>query len=130
MGAHLINGHFQSDKFPSTPSDLVPLSTYDKDAQDLLWLYADRHRTIDPEFSDDLQDALRLSGYEPDSTELIVDQVAVDTARAALAAGRAAREMTATAVDTAMTHGRRWFESAVRHGGDWVGRGGKPKDKE
>jgi hypothetical protein len=46
MGAHLIDGQFQS-------------------AQPLLWQYAEGHRAIDPEFSDDLQEALRLAGYVP-----------------------------------------------------------------
>lgn len=133
MGAHLIDDEFQSDKHPGCPAGRVPLSVRDIMAQDLLWLYAERHRSIDAEFSDDLQTALRLVGYKPDSTEQIVDKVAVDTARVALAGARAAKELTSAAVDTAMTHGKRWFESAVARGGDWVGRGGKPgkhDDKE
>lgn len=65
MGAHLIDGEFQSDKYPMTPRGKVPLSVKDKAAQPLLWQYADDHRPIDAEFSDDLQEALRLAGYEP-----------------------------------------------------------------
>ncbi len=65
MGAHLINGEFQSDKYPDTPRGLVPFKPADPMAQDLLWIYADRCREMDPEFADDLQEALRLKGYDP-----------------------------------------------------------------
>lgn len=63
MGAHLIDGEFQSDKYPSTPRGKVPLSVKDPDAQDLLWEYAQRHRMIDAEFSADLETALCKAGY-------------------------------------------------------------------
>lgn len=66
MGAHLIDGEFQSDKYPTTPRGKVPLSVKDKAAQPLLWRYAELHRTIDAEFSDDLQEALLRAGYVPD----------------------------------------------------------------
>jgi hypothetical protein len=65
MGAHLINGKFQSDKYPTCPAGKVPLSTADKSAQDGLWRYAKQRRHIDAEFSDDLEQALRLDGYTP-----------------------------------------------------------------
>jgi hypothetical protein len=65
MGAHLIAGRFQSDKFPTCPVGKVPLSTRDPLAQDLLWEYAQRRRVIDAEFSADLETALRLDGYVP-----------------------------------------------------------------
>jgi hypothetical protein len=65
MGAHLIDGEFQSDKYPTTPRGKVPLSTKDPLAQDLLWEYAQRRRAVDAEFSDDLETALRLAGYVP-----------------------------------------------------------------
>ncbi|HJQ55396.1 MAG TPA: hypothetical protein VJ890_00730 [Vineibacter sp.] len=64
MGTHLIDGEFQSDKYPTTPRGKVPLSVKDPTAQDLLWLYAQRRRTVDAEFSADLEDALRLAGYQ------------------------------------------------------------------
>jgi hypothetical protein len=64
-GEHLIDGEFQSDKYPSCPRGKVPLSTKDKTAQDLLWEYAQRRRVIDPEFSRDLENALRFQGYRP-----------------------------------------------------------------
>lgn len=65
MGSHLIDGEFQSDKYPDCPRGKVPLSIKDKDAQPLLWIYAELHRGRDPEFSDDVQAALRLAGYDP-----------------------------------------------------------------
>lgn len=65
MGAHMINGEFQSDKYPTTPRGKVPLSIKDPTAQDLLWQYAQRHRSVDAEFSTDLQTALLAAGYHP-----------------------------------------------------------------
>lgn len=64
MGAHLIDGEFQSDKYPFCPRGKVPLSVKDKSAQSLLWEYAQRHRNVDPEFSSDLETALLLAGYK------------------------------------------------------------------
>lgn len=66
MGDHLVNGKFQSDKYPTTPAGKVPLSTADPMAQDLLHEYACRRRAVDAEFSDDLIAALRLDGFDPD----------------------------------------------------------------
>lgn len=60
---HLIDGEFQSDKYPTTPRGKVPLSVKDKTAQDLLWEYAQRRRVVDAEFADDLEIALRNAGY-------------------------------------------------------------------
>lgn len=65
MGAHLIHGEFQSDKYPTTPRGKVPLSVRDTTAQDLLWEYAQRRRAVDAEFSEDLETALRMAGYAP-----------------------------------------------------------------
>lgn len=65
MGAHLIDGEFQSDKYPTTPRGKVPLSVKDPTAQDLLWEYADRREAVDAEFSQDLRVALRTAGYRP-----------------------------------------------------------------
>lgn len=61
--SHLIDGEFQSDKYPTCPRGKVPLSTKDPMAQDLLWEYAERRKLIDKEFSDDLKEALKLKGY-------------------------------------------------------------------
>lgn len=62
---HLINGEFQSDKYPTTPRGKVPLSVRDTTAQDLLWQYAQRRRSVDAEFAEDLETALQTAGYEP-----------------------------------------------------------------
>lgn len=64
MGNHIIDGEFQSDKYPTTPRGKVPLSVKDPTAQDLLWEYAQRRRGVDAEFSDDLEAALGAQGYE------------------------------------------------------------------
>ncbi len=70
MGNHIVNGLFQSDKYPTCPAGKVPLSVKDTTAQDLLWEYAQRRRTVDAEFSDDLETALRVAGYKPIATVL------------------------------------------------------------
>lgn len=72
MGEHLIDGEFQSDKYPTTPRGKVPLSVKDKTAQDLLWLYAQRRRPVDAGFSDDLETALRSAGFEPSSVSYAI----------------------------------------------------------
>ena len=66
MGEHLINEEFKSDKYPETPKGLVPLKTIDTMAQDLLAIYAYRRADKDKEFSEDLLEALRLKGYNPE----------------------------------------------------------------
>ncbi len=66
MGSHLIDGQFQSDKYPTTPRGKVPLSVGDVTAQDLLWEYAQRRRSVDAEFADDLETALQAAGYAPE----------------------------------------------------------------
>lgn len=60
---HLIGGEFQSDKYPTCPRGKVPLSVKDKTAQDLLWEYAQRRRSVDAEFASDLEIALKSHGY-------------------------------------------------------------------
>jgi hypothetical protein len=62
---HLIDGEFQSDKYPTCPRGKVPLSCKDLMAQDLLWEYAQRRRAVDPEFAADLETALQSAGYTP-----------------------------------------------------------------
>ena len=64
MGAHLIDGEFQSDKYPTCPRGKIPLSCKDETAQDLLWEYAQRRRRVDPEFTSDLMEALRIAGFK------------------------------------------------------------------
>jgi len=66
MGNHIVNGEFQSDKYPTCPPGKVPLSVRDVTAQDLLWEYAQRRRIADAEFADDLEEALKTAGYEPE----------------------------------------------------------------
>jgi len=63
MGDHIINGEFQSDKYPETPRGLVPLKPTDPMAQDLLWEYVQRRRAVDTEFASDLEEALRTAGF-------------------------------------------------------------------
>jgi hypothetical protein len=65
MGSHIVDGQFQSDKYPTTPRGKVPLSVRDSTAQDLLWEYAQRRRRVDSEFSGDLESALLAAGYVP-----------------------------------------------------------------
>lgn len=65
MGEHIIDGKFQSDKYPTTPPGLVPLSVRDPAAQPLLWEYAQRRRVVDAAFSADLETALLAAGYKP-----------------------------------------------------------------
>lgn len=65
MGNHIVDGEFQSDKYPTTPRGKVPLSVKDATAQDLLWQYAQRRRAVDAEFADDLEIALKSAGYPP-----------------------------------------------------------------
>lgn len=65
MSAHLVDGQFQSDKYPWAKPGFVPLKLTDRTAQDLLWEYAQRRRAVDAEFADDLEAALRAAGYAP-----------------------------------------------------------------
>lgn len=88
MGAHLIDGAFQSDKYPTTPRGKVPLSVKDPTAQDLLWEYADRRQPVDSDFSTDLRVALLLAGYHP------AEETEVERLRSAL------REICTHALDT------------------------------
>lgn len=69
MGSHLIDGHFKSDKYPWAPIDFVPLKVTDKDAQPVLWWYAQTHLSRDPEFTADLCQALLNAGYKPPKVE-------------------------------------------------------------
>lgn len=65
MSAHIVDGEFQSDKYPTCPRGKVPLSVKDPAAQDLLWRYAQRRRAVDAEFADDLEQCLRAAGFDP-----------------------------------------------------------------
>lgn len=85
---HLINGEFQSDKYPTCPRGKVPLSTKDVTAQDLLWEYAQRRRAIDADFATDLETVLKTKGYTPVSDEPVAKpaQSLITAARALHAA--------------------------------------------
>ncbi len=66
MGSHINqDGEFQSDKYPTCPAGKVPLSVKDPMAQDLLWEYSIRRRSVDPEFALDLEQVLLEKGFEP-----------------------------------------------------------------
>lgn len=65
FGPHIVDGEFQSDKYPTTPRGKVPLSVKDATAQDLLWSYAQRRRAVDAAFAGDLEIALKIAGYVP-----------------------------------------------------------------
>ncbi len=64
-GEHIVDGKFQSDKYPDTPRGLIPFKASDPMAQDLLWEYAQRRRAVDAQFAADLEWILRRYGYEP-----------------------------------------------------------------
>ena len=114
MGAHLIDGEFQSDKYPTVPRGLVPLSVNDRMAQDLLWEYAQRRRSVDAEFSDDLESALLAVGYQPPSkTEAIAAQVGADAGKAVL-----------DAADAMARGGRRLWDRVQKGVQDRLGPGG------
>ena len=68
LGGHIIDGQFQSDKYPDCPRGLVPFKVTDRMAQDLLWEYANRRRSIDEAFADDLQRLLLDAGYDSGTT--------------------------------------------------------------
>lgn len=75
MGAHIVDGQFQSDRFPTTPRGMVPLSVNSKKAQPFLWAFAQVQRSVDAEFSDDLETCLRAAGYTPPAmTDAWIDQ--------------------------------------------------------
>lgn len=78
MGAHLVDGKFQSDKYPTCPAGKVPLSVEDPTAQDLLWQYAQRRRKVDAEFSDDLETALKAAGYSPPNLQPVCPECGGD----------------------------------------------------
>lgn len=68
MGHHLVHGEFKSDKYPWCKTGFVPLKLTDVDAQVALKPYAKFHRYRDPEFSDDLEEAIRIQEGKSQST--------------------------------------------------------------
>ncbi len=109
MGAHLIDGEFQSDKYPTTPRGKVPLSVKDPTAQDLLWEYASRREPIDAEFSADLRVALLASEYDPAKGEIerlraalrLIRSFALECADVSIAFRASIATMADDALDTA-----------------------------
>lgn len=63
--SHIVDGQFKSDKYEWCEPGFVPLKLTDPMAQPLLWQYAQTRRAVDPEFSGDLETALRAAGYAP-----------------------------------------------------------------
>ncbi len=76
MGEHIVDGKFQSDKYPTCPAGKVPFSTRDKMAQDLLWEYARRRESVDAEFSQDLRWCLCRDGFIP-GTKFVPEEKAM-----------------------------------------------------
>src|SRR6185503_1313735 len=106
MSAHLIDGEFQSDKYPTTPRGKVPLSVRDKTAQDLLWEYAQRRRAVDAEFSDDLETALHSAGYRPPAPTPSTAEAVVEAALEFGAANDALYEFPENDAERALAGGR------------------------
>lgn len=65
MGEHLIDGEFQSDKYPWCRRGFVPLKITDSNARRVLKLYADLRRSVDSAFSDDLLEAIKIEEQKP-----------------------------------------------------------------
>lgn len=59
------DGEFQSDKYPWCKAGFVPLKLTDPMAWPVLWEYARVRKSVDEEFSKDLQICLLKSGYHP-----------------------------------------------------------------
>lgn len=64
-GEHIVDGKFQSDKYPWCHPGFVPLKVTDEMAQPMLRAYAEARRSVDPDFSADLIAALETAGYRP-----------------------------------------------------------------
>ena len=60
MAEHLIDGEFQSDKYPWCKRGFVPLKLTDPNARTVLRAYAELRRPIDAEFSKDLLKAITI----------------------------------------------------------------------
>ena len=51
MGEHILDGEFQSDKYPWCEPGFVPLKLTDPMAQPVLWEYANVRRPVDAGFA-------------------------------------------------------------------------------
>jgi hypothetical protein len=67
---HIIDGKFQSDRYPTAPPDTVPMLLTDPRWQDLIWIYAERWRSLDAHFADELQAHLIRHGFDPSTLRL------------------------------------------------------------
>jgi hypothetical protein len=74
MRTHLIDGQFKSDKYDWSPPGFVPLKLTDPMAWEPLWRYAQTRRSVDAEFADDLEAALKLAGYVPPTALMTGEQ--------------------------------------------------------
>lgn len=72
-GEHIIDGEFQSDKYPWCKRGFVPLKLTDPMAWPVLWAYAEIRESVDKEFSDDLREALKLAGFVPPTKHALRD---------------------------------------------------------
>jgi len=63
--SHIIDGEWQSDRYPTAPRDTLPINLKDPRFQDLAWEYAERWREEDPAFTEELQAHLKSKGYSP-----------------------------------------------------------------
>lgn len=109
MGVHLVAVDgvltFKSDKYQECPAGKVPLSVKDPDAQPLLWEYAQLHRKKDPEFSDDLETALRNAGFVPSAAVCFMCRPVMD----GTTANASVRPMTKCSECGAICSGGHWI---------------------
>lgn len=66
MGEHIVNGEFQSDKYPWCKPGFVPMKFTDPMSHAGLWEYARVRESEDKEFSEDLRECLLKHGYNPE----------------------------------------------------------------
>ena len=74
MGEHIVDGQFQSDKYPWCKPGFVPLKLTDASCWPMLLAYANVRERVDPEFAADLRTAVNdarcmkaLKDYEPET---------------------------------------------------------------
>ena len=70
MRSHIVNGKWQSDRYPTAPADTVPMLLTDPRWQDLIWIYAERWRQEDPVFTEELQEHLVRHGFDPSTLKV------------------------------------------------------------
>lgn len=65
--SHIVDGKFQSDKYPWCQPDFVPLKVTDTLAQPYLWATACMYDAMGDDFGRDLKKRLLTAGYKPAS---------------------------------------------------------------